>query len=188
MTTNGHKRTGPGRPCTVCEHPDRPAIDDDLACGVRYRAIASRYGIASHENVRRHASAHLAASLAPGAVDDIFTPEGLRKALRGLTERMGRLLDEVEQLDPTKADKPARELRMCLQLAAQISGEIDLAERRITHAQTEQLMALMRQTAELQAGFLASLGVGVEQLQAWRDATPALVVQAIEATAVERAS
>lgn len=183
VKTNGHRK-GPGRPCTVCEHPARAQIDDDLACGVRFRAIASRYSLASHENVRRHAASHLAADLAPAAQDDIFTPEGLRKALRGLTERMTRLCDEIEVSDPKDAHKPAATLLQCLKLAGQITGELSTTEARLSNAQIDGLAGLMRATAELQASLLASLGVGVEQLQAWREATPGLVRQAAQATGV----
>src|SRR5207249_4043406 len=51
------------RPCTICNHPQRSAIDRALASGDPYRKVALRYGI-STATVSRHRTAHLADRLA----------------------------------------------------------------------------------------------------------------------------
>lgn len=65
-------------------------------------------------------------------------------------------------------------------------GRLGLEEHRQARndAVADNYLALMRATAELQASLLASLGVSVEQLQAWREATPRLVRQAAQASGV----
>lgn len=119
-------RPGPGRPCTVCEHPDRDAIDDDIRCGRRYRAIASRYGLASHENVRRHAHSHLTPIPAPPSAPPITDPSWLASELHSLNERLHRWVDAFEDAGkPNEALKAASEIRKVLELVGRISGQID---------------------------------------------------------------
>lgn len=46
------------RPCTVCEHPDRAAIEVGLANRIAARVLALRYGL-SQDALARHRSAHM---------------------------------------------------------------------------------------------------------------------------------
>ena len=48
----------PMRRCTACAHPDRAAIDDDLAAGLSLRTVAGRHGL-STSAVHRHQTRHL---------------------------------------------------------------------------------------------------------------------------------
>ena len=41
------------RPCTVCTHAERPAIDQELADAISYRDIAQHYGV-SKSSLLRH--------------------------------------------------------------------------------------------------------------------------------------
>jgi hypothetical protein len=41
------------RPCTVCSHAERPAIDQELADAISYRDIARHYGV-SKSSLLRH--------------------------------------------------------------------------------------------------------------------------------------
>ena len=46
------------RRCTACAHPDRAAIDDDLATGLSLRTVAGRHGL-SASTMHRHQTRHL---------------------------------------------------------------------------------------------------------------------------------
>lgn len=46
------------RPCSVCEHPDRPQIEIALANGVGQRVLALRYGL-DRSQLSRHLTGHM---------------------------------------------------------------------------------------------------------------------------------
>lgn len=50
------------RPCTVCEHPDRAAVEIGLANGIAARVLALRYGLAP-DALARHKRNHMDADL-----------------------------------------------------------------------------------------------------------------------------
>lgn len=47
-----------GRPCVTCTHPDRLAIEQEIAEGTPLRTIADRHDVA-RSSVRRHLTAHM---------------------------------------------------------------------------------------------------------------------------------
>jgi len=49
-----------GRPCTICFHPQRDAINQALAAGHSYRDVAGYY-VLSKTTLHRHWQAHVAA-------------------------------------------------------------------------------------------------------------------------------
>jgi hypothetical protein len=49
-----------GRPCTICSHPQREAINHALAAGHSYRDVAGLYAV-SKTALHRHWRAHVAA-------------------------------------------------------------------------------------------------------------------------------
>ena len=73
-----------GRQCSVCEDPQREAIDLELASGRSRRAIAAEYR-PSESAVRRHGIAHL--------------EPGLHRAAMGRESlRLGAMVDKLVQL------------------------------------------------------------------------------------------
>ena len=54
------------RSCTVCEHPEREAIDRSLVGGASNRSVASLYDV-SEAATRRHKANHLPAKLVMAA-------------------------------------------------------------------------------------------------------------------------
>jgi hypothetical protein len=54
------------RPCTVCQHPERPAIEGAVVAGESAAAIAAKYRV-SDDAISRHSAAHLPATLARAA-------------------------------------------------------------------------------------------------------------------------
>lgn len=139
-------RPGPGRPCTICEHPDREDIDDDLRCGVRYRSISQRYSIDSEHSLGRHARSHLKAVPAPPATQDATDPERLKARILELEDRIRRFIDNIER---SAAHAPVtvaamRELRMTLDLLARIGGQLDATIVVVTAAHEDRLGAILR--------------------------------------------
>lgn len=55
-----------GRPCAVCTHAERAAIDDAIIAGASFRTIAARYEM-SHPAVLRHRNGHMTEQLAEAA-------------------------------------------------------------------------------------------------------------------------
>jgi hypothetical protein len=50
------------RTCTICTHPQRPAIEAACIASTPYRHIASQYGV-SYKAVERHKDAHIPAAI-----------------------------------------------------------------------------------------------------------------------------
>lgn len=61
------ERRGPGRPCSVCGHAERHAVELAIVDGSSFRAIADAFPPLSRNAIRRHALAHLPSDLAAGA-------------------------------------------------------------------------------------------------------------------------
>lgn len=51
-------------PCTVCTHPDRPAVEAALAAGASFRTVAEQYGL-SATSLHRHQHEHVATPVPP---------------------------------------------------------------------------------------------------------------------------
>src|SRR5689334_13503093 len=115
------------RPCTVCGHPSRDAIDRALvAPDAANRAIARQFGL-SKDAVARHRAEHLPQRLARGAqaaqaaqaVDLLAEVQALRRKAYGL------LLKAEQMGDLRTALQGVREARGCLELLAEMEGELD---------------------------------------------------------------
>lgn len=172
------ERKGPGRPCTICTHPDRDQIDDDIRCGRRYRNIAERFGLASHVNVFRHAQSHLAAVPAPREASHITDPKWLAQELSALYENLLRARDNFEQAKHiTGWEKASTEMRKTMELIARVSGQLD--------ARAETLE--VSQAAIAHAVITAAVAVAFDRARAGEDLTavqadlPVIARQVIEA-------
>src|SRR4051794_4478795 len=55
-----------GRPCAVCTHAERAAIDEAIIAGTPFRNVAARYGM-SPPAVLRHRNGHMTEQLAAAA-------------------------------------------------------------------------------------------------------------------------
>ena len=114
------------RVCTVCSHPERPAIDRALVQGAAYSGIARRFGL-SDDAVIRHKTDHL--------------PVLLRRAYDAEeTARADDLLGELRDLQATtlgilrKAERAGKlgtavmaigQARRNLELLAKLIGQLD---------------------------------------------------------------
>jgi hypothetical protein len=114
------------RSCTVCEHPDREAIDRALVGDASNRSVASLYDV-SEAAVRRHKANHLPAKLAIAqAAEEVAQADTLLGQVRDLQQRALKILDKAEEAGELKTALGAiREARGNLELLAKLLGELD---------------------------------------------------------------
>jgi hypothetical protein len=114
------------RVCTVCQHPKRAELDRALVAGEPYRHIASRFGT-STAALQRHKAEHLPVRLvkADEAAQAAEATDLLRevKALRG--KAVAILLRAEREGDLKTALAGVREARGCLELLAEVEGQLD---------------------------------------------------------------
>lgn len=114
------------RVCTVCTHPDRPAIDQALVNGKGVRETAALFRV-SEDAVGRHKETHLPSTLVKAAVaaevaraDDLL---GQLAALRQDARRIGTKAEDIGDLKTALAG--VRELVRIVELTAKLIGELD---------------------------------------------------------------
>ncbi len=112
--------------CTVCAHPQRAGIVRALVNSEPLRNIAQQFGLSSTA-LHRHKEGHLPKRLAKAhearevaQADDILTQ---LKALRN--KAMSLLLKAEQAGDYRTALAGVREARACLELLAELEGELD---------------------------------------------------------------
>ncbi len=114
------------RSCTVCEHPDRGAIDEALVGGASNRSVASLY-YASEASVRRHKANHLPAKLVMArAAEEVAEADDLLGQVQDLQARTLAILEAAEGSNQHRTALSAiREARSNLELLAKLLGELD---------------------------------------------------------------
>lgn len=122
--------------CTICNHPDRREIDEQIVAGTPVRDIAGRFGI-SKSAVYRHKKNHLPSSLAKAREsEEVAQADDLLGRIRGLQQRSLRILNTAEQSGELKtALKAIRETRENIKLLAQL--ELELWNRQVGGASNE---------------------------------------------------
>jgi hypothetical protein len=147
------------RPCTVCNHPERQAIDAALVTGTPQRDLAGRHGL-SQAALQRHNSEHLPAALLKAKdAGEVAHADVLLKQVRGVQSRAVKILDKAEesaQLDT--ALRALREVRACIELFAKLTGDLD--ERPVVN------VTLSPQWVELRAIIVQTLAPYPEARQA----------------------
>jgi hypothetical protein len=120
------------RSCTVCEHPDREAIDEALVGGASNRSLASLYDV-SEAAVRRHKANHLPARLVMAqAAEEVAQADDLLDQMQDLQARTLAILEAAESTNQHRTALSAiREARSNLELLAKLLGELD--ERPVTN-------------------------------------------------------
>ena len=115
-----------GRACTVCEHPDRDAIDAAITCGDSCRAIGARFGV-SASAVSRHSQGHLSAALAAmRTAEQDDRRASLLDRIEGLIDRAETLYHAAsEEGKASQALAVLKELRGLLELLGKASGELN---------------------------------------------------------------
>ncbi len=126
-----HSMPTTGRPCTICNHADRAAIDGALvAAGVAVSQISRRFAV-TPDALARHRQNHM---------PTLAMSEGRRAAAVVEAERGAGLADQADQLRATAlrllaaaeaagdlrtALQGVREAARCLELVAKLTGEIE---------------------------------------------------------------
>ncbi len=113
------------RRCTICDHPDREEIDNELVEGKPYRSIAKRFNVSAPATLR-HKRSHLPAKLilAKKAKEAASADRILANVckLKSRTERIFRKAEKAE--DHRIALSAIRELRNTIELLAKLAGEL----------------------------------------------------------------
>lgn len=114
------------RHCTVCQHPERMAIDAALVSGTAYRTIANAYGL-TDAATRRHALTHLPVTLVKAQdAAEVAGADALLAEVRDLHNRAVAILGQAESAGSWGAALASiREARQCLELLAKLQGQLD---------------------------------------------------------------
>jgi len=115
-----------GRPCTICIHPEREAINAELIARMPYRSVAQHF-VASPDAVFRHRADHLPVGLLKAqAAAEVTQADNLLDQVRLLQSKALALLVRAEQVGDLRAALLGiREARSCLELLARLQGELD---------------------------------------------------------------
>lgn len=113
------------RPCTVCQHPDRDAVDAALIVGEPVRTIAGRFGL-SHNAVLRHRDGHLPEAMAKAReAGEVARGDELLAQVQDLQARTLAILNGAEKAkDGHLALRAIREARGNLELLGRLAGEL----------------------------------------------------------------
>lgn len=141
------------RVCTVCRHPNRPAIDEALVRGEPMRAVADRYAL-SEAAVRRHKAEHL--------------PEALVKASERVEATSADdLLAQVQQIQTRtlivleNAEKSGNG-RLALQAVRECRNNVALLAKMVVLALESESTRMAREQAQLCATSVAELDAQIE--------------------------
>ena len=115
-----------GRPCTVCQHPNRDQVDRDLVDGLALDDIVAKYSGIRRDAVNRHKLNHLPATLVQSQqAVEVASADGLLAKMANLEAEARRLQAEAEkQKDIKTALAAVRELVRMVVLQARILGEL----------------------------------------------------------------
>jgi hypothetical protein len=113
------------RTCTICNHPEREAIDKALIDNVAFRRIATLYGL-SEASVRRHKGDHLPGELVKSEqAAEIAHADSLIDQVRDLQRQAKTIKDKAEIAGDLKtALVGIRELSRLIELMGKLQGEL----------------------------------------------------------------
>lgn len=116
------------RACSICQHAEKPAINAALIAQEPYRLIAERYGT-SAAALTRHKAEHLPVTLAKAAAaKETVLADELLGQVKALHNRAIRILQTAETAgDLRTALLGIREARACVELLAEMEGELNRA-------------------------------------------------------------
>jgi hypothetical protein len=114
------------RSCTICEHPEREAIDRALVGDSSNLSVSSLFGV-SESAVRRHKANHLPAKLVMAqAAEEVAQADDLLAQMQDLQRRTLAILEAAETTKQHRTALSAiREARGNLELLAKLLGELD---------------------------------------------------------------
>ena len=119
-----------GRPCKVCRHPERDAIDRALVAGADVASVSRNFAV-SDDALTRHRDNHIPtpemqAGAVARAAADADHGGSLLSQVAGLRTDALRLLGKAEAAgDLRTALAGIREARECIETLAKLTGQID---------------------------------------------------------------
>jgi hypothetical protein len=116
------------QPCSICTHPDRVAIDKEIASDAPNRRIATQYGL-SEAAVRRHKKDHLPDKLVKAAeAREIKEAGSLYDELMEVTKETKAILKEMRKKGHDKDNRGAlaalQRLEKQIELQSRLMGAI----------------------------------------------------------------
>lgn len=119
------------RACTVCSHPMREHIEEDLIRGAPLRNIAEQYGL-SVTALHRHKGSHLPELLLKAREEEeVELAESIYEQVEALRRRTLAILERAEREGDLKtALQAVRELRGILALAYRLGSfeEVEIVD------------------------------------------------------------
>jgi hypothetical protein len=113
-----------GRPCTVCGHPEREAIDQALVRGEPKRAVAAQYTLAE-QSIRRHKAEHIPELVIKAQeAADVVRADDLLSQIRGIQARTEQILDSNQGSNDRIALLAIKEARANLELMGKLLGQL----------------------------------------------------------------
>src|SRR5215212_7484877 len=114
------------RRCTVCDHPEKQAIEEALVSGAPYRSVAKRAGL-SESAVYRHKTEHLPTHLLKAKeVEEAARADDLLDQVRHLQAHALGILDRAEKAGDLRTALAAiSQARGNLELLGKLAGELD---------------------------------------------------------------
>ena len=115
--------------CTVCDHPERDAIDQALVQRAKFTDLARRYGLSISALVR-HSDAHVPASLALAQqASEVARADDLLAQLQHLHTKAHQVLVKAEAAKNYSAMLGAiREARQTLEVLLKVQGRLSDAQ------------------------------------------------------------
>ena len=113
------------RTCTICAHPERPAIDAALVAGTPLRDIAGQKSL-SRSALHRHRE-HLPKALTQAKqAQEIAAASTVLGRVERLISRLETIADKAQRArEWHPAVLALREVKGCVQLLAEITGELE---------------------------------------------------------------
>lgn len=113
------------RKCTICEHEQVEAINQELIRGISYRKISQKFSL-SYDALYRHRE-HIPAEIAKAQqIDEAARADSLFFQVKELQAKAWELLNKAEAAGELKtALIGVREAKGCLELLAKVQGELD---------------------------------------------------------------
>lgn len=113
------------RACTICTHPERPAIDRALAEQATLRVIARRFAV-SEDALQRHKSEHIPAALSLAKEAESVAADDLLAQVIMLQAKTLRILETAEASGTMNVALGAvREARGNIELLAKLTHQLN---------------------------------------------------------------
>ncbi len=116
------------RPCTICTHPNREAIDQELLAGTSYRTVGKQHSVgvsAVFRHRRDHLTELMAQAVQARGVQELGYGDDLLGQLEFLNGKTLKILDEAEATGDRRGALAAiREARSTIELNAKLCGQI----------------------------------------------------------------